>query len=647
MPHRYLVNRFKFLIERMVLRGAHYRLLVIAMLLGALSLLAGTVVHVFGAGVDGGFAAAVWWAFLRLSDPGYLGDDEGALLRLVSTILTVLGYVVFLGALVAIMTQWLNERMRRLESGLTPIAQRGHILIIGWTNRTPTIVQELVMAGTRVRRFLELRGARNLRIAILADDVTARLSLDLRDRLGRLWNERQVILRTGSPLRMDHLQRVDFGHASAVIMPASDFAEGGPDQADTRTIKTLLSMTGHPQLDDVGRLPLVVAEIFDSRRIDIALRAYAGPVEILASDAIISRLIAQTVRHPGLSHVYGEILTHGRGNEVYVREANELEGLPFEVLANRFQEAILIGIVRPDADSFHPLLCPPRGTRVAPGDRLAFIARSYVATEPAGSGPDHPESHASRPDPEVGQPNVLRVLILGWSHKVAALLREFDSYTDERFAIDIVSTTSAGTRESAPDRHGVRLQRVAVRHIEADFAMPAVLDRVDVAGYDNIVVAGSDRLPSGEESDARTLMAYLLLRDILPEKGGPAVLVELLDAANVPLIRRRDTEVLVSPLVLSHMLAQVALRRELRAVFDELFGPGGAEIVFRPAAHYGLTGRTLSFRLIEDSATARGDIAIGVRSRTDGRPVITLNPSRSQEWTLAAADEIIALAGGA
>lgn len=32
---------------------------------------------------------------------------------------------------------------------------------------------------------------------------------------------------------------------------------------------------------------------------------------------------------------------------------------------------------------------------------------------------------------------------------------------------------------------------------------------------------------------------------------------------------------------LSHMLAKVALRRELRAVYDELFGPGGAEIEVR------------------------------------------------------------------
>ena len=49
--------------------------------------------------------AAIWWAFLRLTDPGYLGEDHGVIPRTVSTVLTLAGYVVFLGALVAIMTK--------------------------------------------------------------------------------------------------------------------------------------------------------------------------------------------------------------------------------------------------------------------------------------------------------------------------------------------------------------------------------------------------------------------------------------------------------------------------------------------------------------------------------------------------------------
>jgi ion channel POLLUX/CASTOR len=647
MPHRYVINRLKFLVERLVLRGAHYRLLVIAALIGLLSVLAGAVVHLFQAGVDGGFGDAVWWAFLRMSDPGYLGDDTGTLLRVVSTIMTLLGYVVFLGALVAIMTQWLNERMRSLEAGLTPVAQREHVLIIGWTNRTPTIVQELLLSSARVRRFLELHGARRLRIAILADEVTTELSLQLRERLGRDWNERQVILRTGSPLRLEHLERVDFVHASAVIMPATDFAEGGPDQADTRTVKTLLSMSSHPQLHDVAEMPLAVAEIFDARRIEVARRAYGGPIEILASDAIISRLMAQNVRHPGLSHIYGELLTHGRGNEIYVRSCGDLAGSEFRDLPPRFEQAVVLGIVRQVDGQFRPMLNPSPDTVLERDDRIAIVARSYESTTPsAPAWKVEPAPAVARNDVE--DAGTQRVLLLGWSHKVPALLREFDSYTDERFAIDVVSSTSIGKRELALRSYGVPLGRIEVRQYEADFTSPDALGNVDAASYDSIVLVGSDRLGSGEESDARTIMGYMLLRDSLPPENGPGVIVELLDAGNVSLIRQHRTEVIVSPLILSHMLAQVALRRELRVVFDELFGPGGAEIVFRRAADYGLAGATASFRQVEAAAAARGETALGVRSSGPGAGAgprsTVLNPPRDREWTLGPDDEVIALA---
>lgn len=646
MPTR-VKNQLKFQVERLVLRGPQYRLLVIAALIGLISVLAGTIIHFFDTGFTGtDYGDAVWWSFLRLTDPGYLGDDEGNLERTVSTILTVLGYVIFLGALVAIMTQWLNERMRELEMGLTPIAQRDHILIIGWTNRTPTIVRELALSSGRVRRLLRARGARTLRIAILADEVTTALSIELRDRLGSQWNERQVILRTGSPLRIEHLRRVDFMRAAAVIMPAADFRQGGPAQADTRAIKTLLSMANQAQSHENDDLPLAVVEIFDARKIRVARRAYGGPIEILASDSIIARLLAQNVRHGGLSHVYNELLTHGHGNEIYIRECAEFEGTRFHDLAGRFSRAVLLGIVRHEAGAFRPLLNPPADAVLQPGDRLALMSRSYVNTEPQDRDVvAMPPRDDTQRLPSDTHDRPQRLLVLGWSHKVPALLREFDSYTDESFEIDVISTTPIAMREAALGRYDFTAERIAARQIEADYTTPSVLEKADLSGYDNIVLLGSDRTGSGEESDARSIMAYLLLRDLLPAEGGPNVLVELLDAGNNSLFRRRQGEVIISPMILSHMLAQVALRRELRAVFDELFGPGGAEIIFRSPTQYALSGY-VSFGDISAAAHVRGEIALGVRpasGRSKRGGGVALNPDMDRRFELGSDDEIVVL----
>jgi hypothetical protein len=637
-------HRITFLLERLLLRGAHYRLFVIAALIGLVSVLAGTIVHFAQSGFAGNWGDAIWWAFLRLSDPGYLGDDQGAVLRTISTIVTVLGYVIFLGALVAIMTQWLNQTMRDLESGFTPIAQSNHILLLGWTNRTAAVVQELLLSEGRVRRFLLTRGARKLRLVILSERLTAALTQELRERLGPLWNPRQIILRVGTPLRIEHLRRVDFRNAAAILLPAEDFAQGGPTQADTRAIKTLLSITTQTGVRRDAELPLAVAEIVDARKVPVARNAYGGPIEILASDAIVGRLIAQNVRHRNLSHVYRELLTHGRGNEIYIRDVPALMGAPVQALAPLFPQAIVLGTVRRKGDTFEPCLNPGRHVMLGKEDRLVFMAPTFELTQPE----NFPQEPGVEPTPmqvELQSMATRRILVLGWSHKGPALLNEFDSYAHESFEIDVLSAVSREDRLAALANYDFRPQRIRLRHIEGDYATSSDLRRCDPACYDSIIFLASDWLAAGEESDARTILGYLLLREILGNAARPDVLIELLDPGNETLFRRRPGEVLISPLIMSHMLAQVALRRELRTVFDELFGPGGAEIYFNPPSRYHLESREVAFRDIQRATAASAEIALGVRhADRDGTGAnIVLNPSRQERWTLSAEDEVIVL----
>lgn len=652
---RRIRDRVRFLLERLVVRGAHYRLLIIAAAIGLVSMLGGALVVGFDAAPGMTLPQAIWWAFLRLTDPGYLGDDRGVLLRIISTVLTVAGYVIFLGALIAILTQWLNERLRALEAGLTPLALNDHILILGWTNRTHVVVRELLLSEERVRRFLERRGARGLRIAVLAENVTSSLRQELRDRLGPLWSEGQLLLRSGSPLRVEHLRRVDFAHAGAVILPAADFAAGGAANADTHVIKTLLSMTSHPAITDRGELPLVVAELFDSRKVPVARRAYGGRIEVLASDSLISRLIAQNVRHPGLSRVYSELLTHGRGNEIYIRDvpAAGAAGQTLGEVGARLPHAVVLGVISSDGDPQVPRLNLPDAHVLSGTERLVLIARGFRHTvplerpepDPAPRAALLPMGHGS------GRPRQRRVLIMGWSHKVPALLREFDAYPGESFEVTVLSTIPLAQRQAALERYGGESQRVRTQQLEADYTAPHDLERVHPESYDSVVLLGSDRLGTGEEADARTILGYLLVRELLGGARRPHIIVELLDAGNTALFRRRAGEVIVSPLLLSHMLAQVALRRELRGVFDELFGPGGAEIELAAAGSIGLAGTRLSFRELERAARATGRTALGVRSHAESGDesagAIHLNPAREHQWTLTAEDEVILLTAGA
>ena len=118
-PKARALDRLRFALERLVLRGLQYRLLLAAAVVAAVALVAGGLVAL----LDPGFSElseAVWWAFLRLTDPGYTGDDEGLARRFVATVVTVLGYVLFLGLLIASLTQWLDDTiLDMITNGVT------------------------------------------------------------------------------------------------------------------------------------------------------------------------------------------------------------------------------------------------------------------------------------------------------------------------------------------------------------------------------------------------------------------------------------------------------------------------------------------------------------------------------------------------
>ena len=179
--------------------------------------------------------------------------------------------------------------------------------------------------------------------------------------------------------------------------------------------------------------------------------------------------------------------------------------------------------------------------------------------------PDLPE----RPAPACEALGRHRVLVLGWNHRVPALLEEFAAYAGEAFAIDIVSRFSAAKREKRIKAEAFATERLEIRQLEFDYPVAAYLESLDPASYDNLVLLPSERHKSDVESDARIILGYLLLREMIEGAAKVLpVLIELNDPENVSLFENRVGEVIVSPLIISRMLTRVALRRELRAVFD-------------------------------------------------------------------------------
>ncbi|UQG59068.1 ion channel DMI1 [Marinobacter sp. M3C] len=644
LPFR-IVDRVKFVVERQLVKGAGFQLLVVAAFIALISIAGGLAVLAVGQKFDS-VGAAVWWAFLRLTDPGYLGDDIGAWQRFVSTLLTVSGYVVFMGTLVAILTRWLIAKMEELERGLTPVTLKSHIVVLGWTRHTLPLLTELLSASGRMRRFLEQHDAGRLNLVVLSEHASAEQVHELRMEPGIGRRARQIILRSGSPIQPDALHRVACLDAAAVIVPSGHTGAGSLLTPDVETVKALLSIAAQARQYNAP-LPYVVAEIQDLRKLPVIERAYPGAVEVVAGDATISRLMAQNILHPGLSEIYNELLTAGDGNELYVRGGETMVGMTLAEVSAQRPLAIVLGLLKREGEQWKVWLMAPTDSVIDKEDRVIMMARFYAETDPNPKLPSLPVVQRGSPRIVTAAPvqKLQRILVLGWNRRVPSLLAELSSYHYRPFQVDVISVVGAAERDQLTRRHLGKKVDMEVQHIEADYMVEAELRQLQPAAYDTVMLLSSDRLASGEEADARTMVGYLQLEDILAgQSRRPQLIMELSDPDNSHLLYNHGSEMLISPMILSHVLAQVALRRELRVVLDELFTMDGAEIQFRDPGDYALPA-SVNFQLLERTLAKEGEIALGIyRDQPDakGRHLM-LNPPRRDYLDVKPGDRLVIL----
>lgn len=628
---------WRFTIERLLLRGLHYRLLFAAAIVVFVSVFAGIMVVL----LDPKFAdtgAAIWWSFLRLSDPGYLGDDEGAVSVTISTIVTILGYVLFLGLLVAILTQWMNTLIERVESGTTRVRFKNHVLILGWNHRTPTIVLQLLETRGRALRFLVERGASLLRIVILADRVDAELRAELRSSLGSRWDDRRVILRAGSPLKREGLERVALRDAAAVILPGADFSAAEPGVADSEIIKTLASISQVERQE--GRAPVAVAALYDTGRCEVAGRAYGGDLKAIAADRFVSRLMAQCTLQPGLWAIYWELLDLLGESSVFVREVGEQHPDNFGQARAGCANAVIIGVI--PAHSATPILNPPADAPITSGDSLVFIARHFADCVVSSAGAQPEQASAWTADWSPVASGVNSVLILGWSRMVPKVLADLFRYQHQPLKVDVAGTKPVKERELMLEGVISASNASAVREIKCDFLDPDQVEDLNVESYDAVLMFARERMETEAVADAATVSAFLTIEPSLERARDPHVVVELQEDENKSLFYGKSVDTIVSPMIVSYILSQVALEPELGLILQELTRLQGTNIQFRTITSESDQG-DCSFGELAEQASLRGETAIGVVTSAGGASKTQLNPGLEARWARAEVDRVIVL----
>ncbi|RSS34030.1 NAD-binding lipoprotein, partial [Streptomyces sp. WAC08241] len=267
-----------------------------------------------------------------------LGGEVGPPLRIVLSVLLALIALLYVSTLVSLITTGLTDRLMALDRGRATILERGHTVVLGWSEQIPTVVSELVAARTDRRRRV---------IAVLADREKSAMEEDLHT-TARATGRTRVLCRTGRPADPVALARVSPDTADCVlVLPRDD------PRDDAETVKTLLSLSAALGED---RRVRVVAAVRDDRHLAAARLAGGPRTTVLDVDDITARLVVDCARQPGLSLVHQELLDFA-GHEFHTLRDPRLPGLTFEEAAGACPESIAVGIAHDDGTV---TLNPPR-----------------------------------------------------------------------------------------------------------------------------------------------------------------------------------------------------------------------------------------------------------------------------------------------
>jgi hypothetical protein len=94
-----------------------------------------------------------WFYFTRILDTGAMGDDEGWAVRAVSAVDTVMGLVVA-GLLISALAGNFQERLDSIKRGGSPVMEKDHFLILGWSDKIYSVIDQLSEANQEKGRSI-------------------------------------------------------------------------------------------------------------------------------------------------------------------------------------------------------------------------------------------------------------------------------------------------------------------------------------------------------------------------------------------------------------------------------------------------------------------------------------------------------------
>lgn len=596
--------------------------------LGLISLAAilvlGLVIIVFGIKDDPsadesiGFIEGVWKSLMATLDPGTMGGDEGWPYRLIRFSATLLG-IFIISILIGIISSGIDEKLDELKKGKSKVLESDHTLIIGWSEKIFSIIEQIIEANTNYK---------GRAIVILAENDKVEIEDEIKAKIPDLKTSK-IIVRSGNPLISSDIEVVNPNLARSIIILSPE-----RDNADTFVIKSVMSFTNGKNRK--AEPYNIVAEIKEEDNLEAAEVAGNGEVIFVYTADLISRITAQTCRQSGLSVIYSNLIQF-EGDEIYFQEQKELTGKTYKEILSLYDTSSIIGFLSND----QALINPPMDTVYQQGDLIIAISEDDDTV--ILNGLKQPEIKSQLfCELDFSESTAEKTLILGWNKNAKKIITELDEYVAPNSSVVILSEEEIDLAEISVTNQTVKSQMGKITSRK-------VLEDIQPEEFNHIILLSNNDIDI-QESDAQTLICLLHLRNIGAKfNKNLSIVSEMRDLRNreIGLITQAD-DFIIGDNIISLMLSQLSENRELKKVFNVLFESEGSEIYLKPIQRYIKTDDSVNFYTLIERASQMNETAIGYRidAQRDSSEVnfgIKINPMKSKVIDFSPNDFLIVL----
>ncbi len=607
------ILRYKF--DKVMSKGTISLIGILFLVTFSVVIIAGILLVIIGG--ERSLAISVWKSVMHVIDPGTITADEPdrPIFLILMSVVTLCG-IFITSILISIITTGFKKRLDMLQQGTGRVIEKDHTLILGYNENTYTIISELAKAYENQKKGC---------VVVLSDRDIEDVRGTILSRLPKNRNI-EIIYRRGDISDPYMLKQCSIDTAKSVVLSIQD---------DFTVIKAMLAINTYFQsITNFNKNIHFVTSLNDATNYDAVLIAGDTYIEAIQSDDIISRIIAQVIRQPGLSNVLIELFNY-ESNEIYFESFPELINHNFGDCITMFNKAVVLGIEREGK----VILNPNNDLTIEIDDKFIILAQDDGITKSNKKRRDF-TNVGNIVSTEFKEDDFEHILILGVNSLLKSTLLELDTYFVKGKKV-IVADIEENLKKVNFENE---LQNISLTKIEGDITKRENIKELLKHDIDHVLLLSSDEM-NPDDSDSKTLLKLIHLRD-LEEKTTKkfSITSEMKNTKNEKLAQvARVNDLVISNNIINLLLTQISQNRNLSYVFKELLSSQGAEIYLKRLTNYVKPDIEVDFYEVSEIVKGHNEIALGYKKQLADTYKIITNPTKEEKIIFSKDDYLIIL----